>query len=138
MKIIRYKTFSKYDETDRIKKMKDSDILAEEYRETPKVGLKEATRDLATGAIVGSLIGKVNELSGNRLGLSSTDWREAGKKGAILGGLYSIAKDLYRKHKYGEEVEFYNKRLRQAKKNARRREKSDWLNNTLNREGYTY
>ena len=138
MKIIRFKTFSKYDETDRIKKMKDSDILAEEYRETPKVGLKEAFRDVATGAIAGGLLGKVNELTGNRLGLSSTDWRDLGRKGALLGGVYTVGKDLYRKYKYGEEVDFYNKRLRQAKKNARRREKSDWLNNTLNRESYTY
>ena len=138
MKILRFKTFSKYDETDRIKKMKDSDILAEEYQKTPGVSLKEVTKDLTTGAVVGGIVGKINELSGNRLRLGSTDWKDSARNGAIIAGLYDILKDTYRKHKYGDDVDFYNKRLRQAKRNAKRREKSDWLNNTLNREGYTY
>ena len=138
MKIIRFKTFSKYDETDRIKRMKDSDILAEDYKKTPGVSTKEVSRDLLAGAILGAVVGKVNKLSGNKLNLSSTDWRDSAKKGILAAGAYDVLKDMYRKHKDGDKVEFYNKRLKQAKKNAKRREESDWLNNTLNREGYTY
>ena len=139
MKILRFKTFSKYDETDRIKRMKDSDILDEEYKKDPGVSLKEVSRDLATGAIIGGVLGKANQISGGRLGSSiSTDRRKSARNGVIIAGAYDVLKDIYRKHKHGDEVDFYNKRLRQAKKNARRREKSDWLNNTLNREGYTY
>lgn len=138
MKVIRFKTFSKYDETDRLKKMKDSDILEENFKETPGVSLKEAARNVLTGALVGGTVGKINELTGNKLNLSDTDWKNTLKKGAVAGGIYAIGKDLYRKSAEGDEVDFYNKRLRQAKKNAKRREKSDWINNTLNREGYTY
>lgn len=138
MKFIRFKTFSKYDETDRLKRMKDSDILAEEYKKTPGVSLKEVTRDLVSGAVLGGAVGKINEMTGNKLGLSDTDWRSTAKHGAIAAGVYDVLKDTYRKHKDGDEVDYYNKRLRKAKKNAKRREKSDWINNTLNREGYTY
>lgn len=138
MKIIRYKTFSKYDSTDRIKKMKDSDILAEEYKKTPGVTAKEVTKDLVSGAVLGALLGKANEISGNKIKGLGTDWRKTARKGILAAGAYDLAKDLYRKHRDGEKVEFYNKRLRQAKKNAKRREESDWLNNTLNRDGYTY
>ncbi len=138
MKIIRYKTFSKYDSTDRLKKMKDSDILEEEYKKTPGVSLKEVTKDLLTGAVIGAGLGKINKLTGNRVSSFGTDWRETAKHGILAAAAYDLAKDLHRKHKEGEEVEFYNKRLRQAKKNAKRREKSDWLNNTYNRDGYTY
>lgn len=138
MKVIRYKTFSKYDSTDRIKKMKDSDILAEDYKKTPGVSVKEVSRDLISGAVIGALAGKINELSGNKIKGLGTDWRESARKGILAAGAYDLAKDIYRKHRDGEKVEFYNKRLREAKKNAKRREESDWKNNTLNREGYTY
>ena len=53
-----------------------------------------------------------------------------------------ITEKIYKKareaEEYNEDVDFYNKRLREAKKQARRREAADWKNNMTNREGYTY
>jgi hypothetical protein len=71
MKIIRYKTFSKYDSTDRLKKMKDSDILEEEYKKTPGVGFKEVTKDLLTGAVIGAGAVVTHDISENAVAVGA-------------------------------------------------------------------
>jgi uncharacterized membrane protein YebE (DUF533 family) len=73
--------------------------------------------------------------------------RAAMKGGLIAGGL-ALGYNAYRNmtsgnkakeaEQYNQDVEFYNRRLREAQKQARRREAADWKNNMTNREGYTY
>ena len=64
--------------------------------------------------------------------------RKAGKAGAILGGLALGAKALHKKAQEDNEAEFYNKRLKYAKKQAERREVKDWKTNMTQRDGYSY
>lgn len=137
MIIFRQKEYAMYDQTDRLKQMKDSDILAEQKRPTSasdNTSLAKAA--LAGGTIAGIGAGVMN----GRVFKTG-----AGIKGAIAGaGLaagYNIYKNMTRskeeKQRY-KDNEFYNRRLEYAQRQARRREAADWKNNMVNRTGYTY
>ena len=129
--ILKRKTFTKYDETDNLKRMKDSDILAEEKKKSP--GYRGVLRDAALGAAAGAALGG---------GIGA--YRKGGtlkggmKTGAILGGLVMGAAGLRKKHKEDEEREFYNRRLEYAQRHAKRRERIDWRSNMTQRDGYSY
>ena len=145
----RQKVYTRYDMTDRLKQMRDSDILAEKEKE--KISTAEATGGISAGkaalggaAIGGLATGLSNYMKGGK-GIFKT--RGALKGGMLAGGLalgYNAYKGMTSGNKvkeaqqYNEDVDFYNKRLREAQKQARRREASDWKNNMTNREGYTY
>lgn len=118
----RLKNFTKWDETDSIKQMKDSDILAEPKKNNSSINYRVAKHGLL-GAATGGLVGA---LKGNA------------KTGAILGGLGGLALGNLKTSKEKEENKFYNDRLRYAKTMALRREKKDWKLNQTGREGYTY
>lgn len=145
----RQKIYTRYDMTDRLKQMRDSDILAEKEKE--KISSREATGGvsvggaLAGGAIAGGLLsaGK-NYMKGGKGWFKG---RGAMKGALVAGGLaagYNALKGMTSGDKakeaeqYNKDVDFYNKRLREAQKQARRREATDWKNNMTNREGYTY
>jgi hypothetical protein len=146
----RQKVYTRYDMTDRLKQMRDSDILAEKEKE--KMSEREATGGVSVGkaalggaAIAGVASGLNNYMKGAKLGFG----KRAAVKGALLGtglsmgynalrGMTTSKEKRQEVQRYNEDVDFYNKRLREAQKQAKRREAVDWKNNMTNREGYTY
>lgn len=129
--VLKRKTYSRYDETDNLKKMKDSDILAEEKMKSP--GYKGVLRDAALGVLGGAALGgavgafrKKGTLKGGAI------------TGAVLGGLAMGAAGIKKKNKGEEDREFYNRRLEYAQRHARRRERIDWVSNMTKRDGYSY
>ena len=144
--IIKRKLYTKWDETDNLKRMKDSDILAEKKK---KGGSSMAVvRDTAVGVVGGGALGaaagaayglaKGGSGFAARMGAAEAGMQKAGKAGAILGGLALGAKALHKKAQEDNEAEFYNKRLKYAKKQAERREAKDWKTNMTQRDGYSY
>ena len=129
--ILKRKTYSKYDETDNLKRMKDSDILAEEKKKSP--GYRGVLRDTALGIAGGAAIG--GTLGAFKKG---STLKGGAKTGAILGGLVMGAAGLKKRNKEEEERDFYNGRLEYAQRHARRREKMDWKANMTQRDGYSY
>lgn len=139
--ILRRKNFSRWDETDNLKRMKDSDILAEKKRKTSFLAptLRSATTGAAilgaTGSVLGAVAGKG---TGNWASRRLNGFAGGAKTGAILGavggGLYAQAQ----RKKEAEDNAFYNKRLAYAQKQAKRREKADWKTNMTQRDGYSY
>lgn len=125
------KLFTKWDMTDQYKGMKDSDILAEKKKSNAGAYVKSGKLGVI-GAGVGALGGAV---LGRRLGMGTKD---AAKAGAAIGGTLGVAGGLAATHNEREDNRFANKRLREMKYQALRRESKDWRNQTNNREGYTY
>ena len=135
--------------TDRLKQMRDSDILAEQEKEkvstTDAVGGLSAGKAAIGGAVAGGLISGIGRYMKGGKGFFNG---RGAVKGALIGGGLALAhnaikgitsgKKAREAEEYNEDVDFYNKRLREAKKQARRREAADWKNNMTNREGYTY
>jgi len=129
MIILRQKGFTKYDETDQLKKMKDSDILAEKkkknnYGRTVTSGLNGA----ALGAGIGAVAGKLAKKGAGR----------GAAIGAAAGAGLGAAVNLAAGSKKRRENREYNDRLEYAQRQARRRESADWKSNNTTREGYTY
>lgn len=130
MVIFRQKQYTQWDETDRLKQMKDSDILAEEKRKGPsRIG------GAFKGAGVGSMIGGV---AGGLMGIKKGNILGGIKKGAMVGGAFGTVGGIMSGSKERSEASFYNNRLEYAQRQARRREKKDWKTNMTGREGYTY
>jgi hypothetical protein len=136
--ILKRKLYTKWDETDNLKRMKDSDILAEK----PKQGGNKAdvVRDTALGVAGGATLGAGAGLTYGLLkgGNAGAMFKKGGKAGAILGGLSLGAKALKKVNDKDKDAEFYNKRLAYAQKQALRREKKDWKTNMTQRDGYSY
>lgn len=141
--IIKRKLFTQWDETDRLKQMKDSDILAEKKKKKP--GLGGVAGSAAGGALVGAAgLGAVGGLAGLK-GIKTHGWGNVaksagkfGKFGALAGGLAIGGMALHKRNKAAKENQFYNDRLEYAQRQALRREKKDWKQNMTQREGYTY
>lgn len=141
MKVLLKKNFSEYqsgvteyDRTDRFKRMKDADILAENkrsnkgsYFKSAKAGGMGAALGSAAGALAGAISTK--SVAGARKGALA-----GAAAGAAIGGGTKLAAT----HKEREQNRFVNRRLSEAQKQARRRESKDWKTNNVNREGYTY
>lgn len=124
---------TKYDRSDRIKQLRDSDILAEKKRSNLGTYVKSGKR-AAVGGALGSAIGAgVGFAKGGLRGVVRGAKIGAGT-GAVLGGAAGLAST----HNEREQNRFVNRRLAEAKYQARRREARDWKNNTVNRDGYTY
>jgi uncharacterized membrane protein YebE (DUF533 family) len=123
--MIKFRLFSKYDYTDSLKDSVDSSILNKEEKgkmsDSTKTGLLAGA-----GAILGAS-GK-SKLGGKIVG---------GTKGALIGTAigvgYNAMKDA---SKRSRENAFYNSRLREAKRAAKRREQIDWNNRIHYRQGY--
>ena len=145
----RQKIYTRYDMTDRLKQMRDSDILAEKEKE--KISTSEATGSISAGkaalggAVAGGLIA-----AGNNYMKGGKGWFKGrgAMKGALIGGGLALAHNAVKSitsgdkakeaEQYNKDVDFYNKRLREAQQQSRRREAADWKNNITNREVYTY
>lgn len=142
--------FTKYDETDSLKRAKDSDILAEDEKKKPGVG-KVVSAGVAggiTGAAAGAGAHVTSKIvrkhgKGEAKKIAHKIAKNGGKKnvliGAGVGALALGAGAANKRSKEVEEVNHYNKRLRYAKRQALRREGKDWRNNMTNgREEYSY
>lgn len=140
MIIFKRKSYTKYDDTDNLKRMKDSDILAERRRE-PSVTPGMVAGSTAAGALAGATIGGITGAFTRNKVAGSSRWssmkRGAGK-GALLTGAITGGLALYNRNKSSKENQFYNDRLEYAKRQALRRERKDWKQNMTGREGYSY
>lgn len=127
----RQKEYTRWDETDRLKQMRDSDILAEEKKKNPS-RLSGALKGGAGGAILGGTLGVISGMKSGKI-LSGL------QKGAGIGaGIGALGGAAFIGNKKRSENNFYNDRLEYAQRNALRREKKDWKQNMTQREGYTY
>lgn len=137
--IIKRKLYTQYDMTDRLKGMKDSDILAEK-RKTQPVGRNLVSGAIstgigaATGGAIGAGIGMATGKKGARLAKAG----RFGKLGAVIGGVAAAGKAISSANKTANENSFYNDRLEYAQRQAQRRERKDWKTNMTQRDGYSY
>jgi len=130
----RQRLFTKYDDTDDLKRMTDADILA-----TPKQITHTASRSLNAGlggSVIGALLASI--LSAKKNGFDLNKLGDSAKKGAIIGSLVGLGKGVLDTRKEREDADWFNRRLRYAKYQARRREAKDWRENIGGRERYTY
>lgn len=137
--VLKRKTFAattRYDETDNLKRMKDSDILAEQRKRADGSGFKGVLRDTAVGLGTGALIGAASGLLAKKNKLPKINRRA--KTGAILGGLVMATAGLNKRRADDENRDFYNRRLEYAQRHARRREALDWEHNMTQRDGYSF
>lgn len=132
---------TKYDRTDRIKAMKDADILAEKKRSNTRsyVGAaKTGVAGASVGGAIGAIAGAATKLKkGDIVGAKKAAVTGA-KAGAAIGGVVAGGTKLAATHNQREQNRFVNRRLAEAKTQAVRREAKDWKNNATGREGYTY
>ncbi len=141
--ILKRKVFTQYDDTDNLKRMKDSDILAEKTRK-PMTNASS----IATGALAGAGIGAVGLGLGKAVlgkggvgnGVQRFGGRllRGGRAGLIGGALIGTGVMLHKRGKEKRANEFYNRRLEYAQRQAMRREKADWKANMTQRDGYSY
>ena len=140
--ILKRKSFTKWDETDNLKRMKDSDILAEQKKKQPGYG--GVAQGSIGGAIVGGAAGAgaglISSLGkkGARVATAGANASKLGKLGAVGGALLMGGKALKERNDQAQENNFYNKRLAYAQRQAVRREKKDWKSNMTQRDGYSY
>lgn len=135
--IIKRKLYSKYDETDEIKRMKDSDILdAKPKKVNKEEQFKRILRKIGHKAAVGTAIGAGLSLLGKNRSWDKT--LRNMKWGAGIGAIYGSIQSHGQNKQERDDSDFYNDRLEYAQKHARRRERSDWRNNMTQREGYSY
>lgn len=140
MMIIKRKVFTIYDDTDNLKRMKDSDILAEKKKKNP-VSLGTVAGTAAAGALAGGAAGSViGGFTKNRVAGSSflSKMGRGGKKGLIYGGLLAGGAAVLNRSKHSKDNQFYNERLEYAQRQAKRRERKDWKANMTQREGYSF
>ena len=142
---LKRKLFTQWDETDNLKRMKDSDILAEQKKKTPS--FVPAITQTAAGAGVGATaLGLTKGTSGLMKGgltkaggtAALKGLKSGGKWGALAGGLIAGGMALAKHNKEASANRFYNRRLEYAQRQAMRREKKDWKSNMTEREGYSY
>ena len=128
--ILKRKTFTKYDDADNLKRMKDSDILAEKKKRPETTGSHLAAAGVV-GGLAGAAIGSVAKSS------KGPRWRMSGK-GALIGAGVGLAAMASKRSQEKAENSWYNDRLEYAQRQARRREKADWKANMTQRDGYSY
>lgn len=137
--IIKRKLYTKYDDTDRLKQMKDSDILAEKKKKKPGYGkvVSAAVGGTLAGGLAAGMVGGIRGAikPGHTMLRGAGKW---GKIGAIGAGTLAGLIALREREKEEKDNSFYNKRLEYAQRQAERREKKDWKSNMTQREGYTY
>ena len=140
--ILKRKSFTKWDDTDNLKRMKDSDILAEEKKKQPGYGsvMSGSLGGAAVGGIGAATAGAISGLGkkGARIATAGSRASKLGKLGAVGGALLVGGKALKDRNDQAQDNNFYNKRLAYAQRQAIRREKKDWKSNMTQRDGYSY
>jgi hypothetical protein len=132
------KQYTRWDDTDALKKMRDSDILAERKKSGT---LGDTATKMGMGAAVGATVGSVvGGIAGMKRG--GRGFIKGAKSGAIAGSLLAGGAvgttAAIANSKKQSDINFYNNRLEYAKRQAGRRERADWKSNMTQREGYTY
>lgn len=130
---IKRKLYTRYDDTDTLKRMKDADILAEQKKQAPGYG--DTIQKTVGGAAVGGLAAGI---AGGIKSKSLAGAKKYGKLGAMGVGLGAGLMALNKRDKEAADRNFYNKRLAYAQRQAKRREKIDWKSNMTQRDGYSY
>jgi hypothetical protein len=133
---LKRKSFTKWDETDNLKKMKDSDILAENKKKT--VDLRSIGGSAVAGALTGSGIGAITGGVAKSGGSVLKGIGRGANKGALIGAGVAAAAQYLNGRKQAKDNKFYNDRLAYAQRQAARRERKDWKDNMTNRDGYSY
>lgn len=124
------KSYTVYDDTDQLKQMKDSDIIAQKRRSNSGLN-REVLTSAATGAGIGAIgLGMT--------GLGHGHFGKRAKIGAAIGAIGGALIGNDKTKSQRKDNNFYNDRLEYAQRHALRRERADWRNNNLNRDGYTY
>lgn len=119
--MIKFRLYSRYDDTDEIKNSTDSAILNMEEKGSNN------TTALLTGA--GAILGAASKYKGSTAAGATA--------GALIGaGVGLTAKEIAKANKRSRDRAHYNRRLREAKRAAKRREKLDWNNRIAKREYY--
>jgi hypothetical protein len=132
------KQYTRWDDTDALKRMRDSDILAERKKSGT---LGDTATKMGMGAAVGATVGSVvGGIAGMKRG--GKGFIKGAKGGAVAGSLLAggaagTAAAIGNSKKQSD-INFYNHRLEYAKRQAGRRERADWKSNMTQREGYTY
>ena len=136
--ILKRKSFTKYDETDNLKRLKDSDILAEKKKKTTNYG--NIASSAVIGAGVGGLAGGAAGLlkGGKGLAARGKAAKLLGKNGAYIGAGIGAGISYVAGRKKAKENKEYNNRLKYAQRQALRRERKDWVTNMTQRDGYSY
>lgn len=138
---LKRKSFTRWDETDNLKGMKDSDILAakdkklRDYGAIGRTAVVGGAAGLGAGALLGTVAGAGK---GSWLKKRGKGLVKGSKHGLILGAAGGAAYALLKGRKTAEDNAFYNKRLKFAKQHALRRERKDWNTNMTMRDGYSY
>lgn len=145
-KIKRFAQFN-YDETDSLKRMKDSEILSEQQKRKPGYGevMSAVGTAAVTGGLAGAALGAGSHIFRNRnagvnamangLGKKMGKW---GKWGAIGAATVAGINSLSKRNEEVENVNKYNDRLHYAQRKAMARERADWKANMTQRDGYSY
>ncbi len=141
MILLRQKYYTKYDETDNLKRMKDSDILAEKkkdqnYGSTVASGLNGAVIGTGAGAITGAVLKRLKKkgkFSGKIVGA-----KKGAGIGAAAGALIGAGTELAINSRKRKENREYNDRLEYAQEQAKRREGANWKSSNTQKENYTY
>lgn len=140
--IIKRKLFTQYDDTDNLKRMKDSDILAEQHKKPMTTGSQVATGTIGGALVGGAALGTAGMFKkGYGSIFKGSRWNHMGKvagRGALVGAAIGAGVMLHRRGKEKQANEFYNRRLDYAQRQAMRREKADWKANMTQRDGYSY
>lgn len=146
------KTFTYYDDVDNLKRMKDSDILAEKKRNSSIVNGDVVRNTVvgaagvgAAGALTGGILGSftprpATAAKGFR-GLPNAIGRgmsKGVKRGALIGAGIAAAATMARNRKQANENAKYNKNLKYAQGQAKRRFDKDWKTNMTQRDGYSF
>jgi hypothetical protein len=134
----REKQYTRWDDTDALKRMRDSDILAEKKKSGT---LGDTATKMGVGAAVGGTVGSIaGGIAGMKKGGKGflKGAKSGAKVGALLGGATAGTAAAIGNSKKQSDINFYNNRLEYAKRQAGRRERADWKSNMTQREGYTY
>ena len=136
---LKRKLYTKWDDTDRLKQMRDSDILAEKKKKAPGYGQVAAAAGagVVAGCVVGGLTGGTAGLF-RKGGSMLKGAGRFGKAGAVIGGAIAGGLAMRQRSKAAKDNQFYNDRLEYAQRQAIRREKKDWKQNMTQTDGYTY
>lgn len=121
--MIKFKLYSRYDEVDALKTSADSSILNKEYK-------NKGTNVTGLTTVVGAGLGAMK-------GKSKFGKMGKGITGAAAGALIGMgANALSKANETRKANNFYDSRLREAKRAAKRREKIDWNERIHGRSSY--
>lgn len=135
------KIFTQYDDTDNLKRMKDSDILAEKKKGPSTGAVNYAAAGLGAGLAGATIGGAVGFARGKGHIFKKSRWAKVGKvgkAGLLVGAGIGLAGVAAKRSKERAANTFYNDRLEYAQRQAKRRERADWKANMTQRDGYSY